>query len=112
VKTSDLVGKDGQVPGIGAMTGPASVAFTMAKGEISKPINTGSSGILLSVVDKQEPTTDDIAKNFDKTREQLLQTKREEIFGVFAGTLTQKYEDAGAVKYSKPEKAPASPFGS
>src|ERR1700722_8105542 len=59
VKTSDLVGKDGQVPGIGAMTGPASVAFTMAKGEISKPINTGSSGILLSVVDKQEPTAED-----------------------------------------------------
>jgi len=112
VKTSDLVGKDGQVPGIGAMTGQASVAFTMAKGEISKPINTGSTGIVLSVVDKQEPTPDDIATHFDKTREQLLETKREEIFGVFAGSLTQKYEDAGAIKYSKQAKAPASPFGS
>jgi len=112
VKTSDLVGKDGQVPGIGAMTGQASVAFTMAKGEISKPINTGSTGIVLSVVDKQEPTPDDIATHFDKTREQLLETKREEIFGVFAGSLMQKYEDAGAIKYSKQSKAPASPFGS
>ncbi len=112
IKTSDLVGKDGQVPGIGAMTGQASVAFTMAKGEISKPINTGSTGIVLSVIDKQEPSADEIAANFDKTREQLLQTKREEMFGVFAGALAKKYEDAGAIHYSKPVKAPASPFGS
>jgi len=111
VQTSDLVGKDAQVPGIGAMTGPASVAFTMAKGDISQPINTGSTGIVLSVVDKQEPTADEIAQNFDKTRDALLEQKREEMFGVFAGSLTQKYEDAGAVKYSKQAKTAPSPFG-
>ncbi len=44
VKTSDLVGKDGQVPDVGSMTGPASVAFTLAKGAISGPINTGRNG--------------------------------------------------------------------
>jgi peptidyl-prolyl cis-trans isomerase D len=112
VKTSDLVDKDGQVPGIGAMSGQASVAFTMAKGEISQPINTGSSGIVLSVIDKQEPTPDDIAKNFDKTRDQLLEQKRGEMFGVFAGTLSQKYEAVGAIKYSKQAKSAPSPFGS
>jgi peptidyl-prolyl cis-trans isomerase D len=112
VKTSDLVGKDGQVPGIGAMSGPASVAFTMAKGDISKPINTGTTGIVLSVVDKQEPAPGDVAANFDKTRDQLLEQKREEMFGVFAGSLTQKYEDAGAIKYSKQAKTTPSPFGS
>ncbi len=111
VKTSDLVAKDGQVPGIGAMSGPASVAFTLDKGAISQPINTGQSGIVLSVIDKQEPTPDDIAKNFDKTRDALREQKREEMFGVFAGTLTQKYEAVGAVKYSKQAKSAPSPFG-
>ena len=110
VKTSDLVGKDAQVPGIGAMSGQASVAFTMAKGEISKPINTGSTGIVLSVLDKQEPTPQEIAQNFDKTKQQMLQTKRDELFGVFAGTLMDKYEKAGAIKYTKKPAAP-SPFG-
>jgi len=110
VKTSDLVGKDGQVPGIGAMSGPASVAFTLAKGQISQPINTGSTGILLSVIDKQEPTPDEIAQHFDKTREQMLQQKRDELFGVFAGTLMEKYEKAGAIKYTKKPQT-ASPFG-
>ncbi len=65
VKTSDLVGKDGQVPDLGSMSGPGAVAFTLAKGAISGPINTGRTGVVLSVVDKQEPTAEDIAKNFD-----------------------------------------------
>ncbi len=112
VKTSDLVGKDGQVPDIGAMSGQGSVAFSLAKGAISGPINTGRTGIVLSVVDKQEPTAEDIAKNFAATREGLLNQQRDEIFRVYIGELTQKYEKGGAVKYSrKPAEPGGSPFG-
>lgn len=111
VKTSDLVGKDGQVPDLGAMSGPASVAFSLAKGAISGPINTGRTGVVLSVIDKQEPTADDIAKNFVATRERLLNDQHEEIFRVYIGELTQKYEKSGAVKYSKRPEPASSPFG-
>ena len=112
VKTSDLVGKDGQVQDIGSMSGPGAVAFTLAKGAISGPINTGRAGVVLSVIDKQEPTAEDIAKNFAVTRERLLNEQHEEIFRVYIGELTQKYEKSGAVKYSKKQPEPgASPFG-
>jgi peptidyl-prolyl cis-trans isomerase D len=112
LKTSDLVGKDGQVPDLGAMSGAGSVAFSLAKGAISGPINTGRSGIVLSVIDKQEPTADDIAKNFAATREKLLNDQHEEIFRVYIGELTQKYEKSGAVRYSKKQPEPgSSPFG-
>ena len=112
VKSSDLVGRDGQVPDIGAMTGPAAVAFTLAQGAISPPINVGTTGVVLSVTDKQEPTADEIAKNFDTTREGLLSQQREEIFRVYVGTLTDMYTKKGAIKYSQKQPAPgASPFG-
>ena len=112
VKTSDMVGKDAQVPDLGPMGGPASVAFTLAKGAISGPINTGQNGVVLSVIDKQEPTAEDIAKNFDATREGLLNQQRDEIFRVYIGDLTQKYEKGGAVKYSRKQPEPgSSPFG-
>ena len=111
VKTSDLVGKDGQVPDLGAMSGAGSVAFSLAKGAISGPINTGRTGVVLSVIDKQEPTADDIAKNFVATRERLLNDQHEEIFRVYIGELTQKYEKSGAVKYSKRPEPASSPFG-
>ena len=112
LKTSDLVGKDGQVPDLGAMSGQGSVAFSLAKGAISGPINTGRTGIVLSVIDKEEPTAEDIAKNFAATREGLLNQQREEIFRVYIGELTQKYEKGGAVRYSKKQPEPgSSPFG-
>jgi peptidyl-prolyl cis-trans isomerase D len=76
------VGQDGQVPDLGSMSGPGAAAFTLAKGQISGPINAGQTGVVLTVTDKQEPTADDIAKNFDQTREQLLDAQREEIYNV------------------------------
>lgn len=113
VKSSDLVGKDGQVPDVGAMSGQGAVAFTLAKGAISPPINEGRVGIVLSVTDKQEPTTEDIAKNFSATKDQLLNDQHEEIFKVYLGNLTDTYEKKGAVKYTKKQPAAgANPFGS
>src|SRR5205807_105673 len=41
VKTSDLVDPAGQVPDVGAMSGPAAAAFDMQPGQISGPINSG-----------------------------------------------------------------------
>jgi peptidyl-prolyl cis-trans isomerase D len=111
VKTSETVGRDAQVPEIGAMSGPGSVAFSLNKGAISSPINLGRAGVVLSVIDKQEPTAEDIAKNFDQTREQLLNDQREEIFRVYVGNVTKKYEESGAVRYSKKQATPALPVG-
>ena len=101
VKSSDLVGQDAQVPDIGAMSGPASVAFTLAKGAISGPINTGPSGVVLTVTDKQEPSADEVAKNFEQTKEQLLNQQREDIFRVYLGTLADKYKNSGGIRLAK-----------
>ncbi|MDE1177446.1 MAG: peptidylprolyl isomerase [Edaphobacter sp.] len=111
VKSSEMVGRDAQVPEIGSMGGPASVAFSLNKGVVSGPINLGRSGVVLTVTDKQEPTADEIAKNFDQTREQQLNDQREELFRVYVGTVTKKYETAGAVRYAKKPTAPALPTG-
>jgi peptidyl-prolyl cis-trans isomerase D len=110
LKTSDLVTQDSQVPDLGSMSGPGAPAFTLAKGAISAPINTGANGVLLQVTDKQEPTADEIAKAFSATREKLLGTQRQELFEVYAETLLNKYTKAGAV-VSNQKKAPPSPLG-
>ena len=111
IKTSGLVGKDGQVTDLGSMSGPGEVAFSLDKGGISGPINAGQTGAVLSVTDKQEPSADDIAKNFDATREQLLGQQREEIFSVFMGTLTDKYSKGNGVRLTR-KPATKSPLGS
>jgi peptidyl-prolyl cis-trans isomerase D len=111
VKTSDFVGQDGQVPDLGAMSGPGSIAFSLPKGAISGPINTGEGGAVLAVIDNQEPTAEETTKNLDTMREQLLNSQRDQIFRVFLGTLSKKYEDGGGVRLSKQPGAPPVPAG-
>jgi peptidyl-prolyl cis-trans isomerase D len=109
VKTSDLVGRDAQIADIGALSGAASVVFTMPKGAISGPINEGVNGAVLQLTDKQEPSAADIAKNFDATKEKLLDEQRQEAFSVFVDSLMNRYQKAGAVVYShKKTEAPLS----
>ena len=104
VKTSDLVLPDGQVPDIGSMSGPASVAFSMKPGEISGPINTGGSGIVFTVIDKQEPTQQDFDAKKDSIRDSLMQNKQSEIFGLFVTNLRDQMEKSGKIKINQQEK--------
>src|SRR5205814_9359061 len=69
VKTSDLVTMDSQVADIGSMSGPASVAFDMKPGEISNAIENGGSGAVFAVVEKQQPSADELAKTKEQVRE-------------------------------------------
>ncbi len=101
LKTSDLVGQTGQVPDIGALSTAAPDLFELKIGQISKPINTGHSGIVAKIDDKQEPTPEETAKNFDATREQLLTEKREQMFEVFVTDLTDRYQKQGGIRMNK-----------
>jgi peptidyl-prolyl cis-trans isomerase D len=101
VKSSDLVGRDAQVTDIGSLTGAASVVFTMPVGAISGPINEGVNGAVLELTDKQEPSAQDIAQHLDATKETLLNQQRQEAFSVFVDSLMNRYQEAGAIIYSK-----------
>jgi peptidyl-prolyl cis-trans isomerase D len=103
VKTSDLVLPDGQVPDIGAMSGPASVAFTMKPGEISGPVSNGTTGAVLLVVDKQAPTDQDFMAKKDEVRDQLAKTKQDELFALFVNNLRDQMEKSGKIKINQDE---------
>ena len=104
LKSSDLVGRDAQIPDVGSMSGPASVLFTLPKNGISGPINEGPNGIVAQVTDKQEPTAEELAKNLPLTREKLLDQQRQETFGLFAASLLQRYQQSGGVVYSRKQQ--------
>jgi peptidyl-prolyl cis-trans isomerase D len=103
MKTSDLVLPDGQVPDIGSMAGPAAVAFTLKPGDISGPIDTTTAGVVLSVLEKQEPSDQDFASKRDEIRAGLLQEKQSEMFGLFIDNLRQEMEKSGKIKINQQE---------
>ena len=103
VKTSDLVLPDGQVPDVGAMTGQASVAFSMKPGEISGPINSGSNGVVIELLENDKPDEADFAAKRDQIHDQLLQGKQQEIFGLFISSLVDDMTKSGKIKRNDEE---------
>ncbi len=105
LKTSELVGRSGQVPDIGAMSGAAAVAFTMKQGEISSPLNLGRSNAVLEIVERQEPALGDpqYIKERDQLREQLAQQKQQELLSMYLSDLSARLEKEGKVKLNKAE---------
>jgi peptidyl-prolyl cis-trans isomerase D len=97
MKTSDLVGRDQQVPDIGSLASAAASLFDLNVGQISTAINNGTTGVVAQITDKQAPSAEDIAKNLDSQRETLLTQRREQMYGVFVGNLVETYEKAGRV---------------
>ncbi len=107
LKTSDLVGLSGQVPDFGQVGQVAPQLFDLKPGELSGPINAGRTGVVAKLVDKQEPTADDIAKNFDQTRDQILYQRRGEAFSIFLGTIMENYRKHNRIMMPKAIGVPA-----
>ncbi|HTW58556.1 MAG TPA: peptidyl-prolyl cis-trans isomerase [Terriglobales bacterium] len=103
LKTSDLVLPDGQVPDIGSMTGQASVAFTMKPGEISGPIMSGANAAVIQLLENEKPNDADFAAKRDQIRDQLLQAKQQELFGLFVSSLRDQMEKSGKIKINQEE---------
>jgi len=103
IKTSELVQPDGQVPDIGSMSGGASAAFSMKPGEISGPITNGNTGVVLSILDRQEPSPQEFEAKKDQVRDSLLLNKQQEMFGLFLTNLRAQLEKAGKIKINQDE---------
>ncbi len=102
VKTSDLVAPDGQVPDIGSMSS-ASAIFNLKPGDISGPITTGGNGVVAQLLDKQAPTDQEFAAKKDEIREQLTESKQNDLFGLFVTNLRKDMENSHRLKVNQEE---------
>lgn len=103
MKTSDFVLPDGQVPDVGSMSGQAAVAFNMKPGEISGPINSGATAVVLAVIENQQPTDAEYAAKRDQIRDQLLLSRQQERFGLFVSSLIDDMTKSGKIKRNEEE---------
>jgi peptidyl-prolyl cis-trans isomerase D len=102
VKTSDLVAPDGQVPDIGSMSS-ASAVFALKPGDISGPITAGGNGVVAQLLDKQAPTDQEFAAKKDEIRQQLVENKQGELFGLFVANLRKDMESSHRLKVNQEE---------
>ena len=103
LETSELVAPEGQVPDIGQMTGQAAVAFIMKPGEISPPIRTGSNGVVLTVIERHEPSLADFEQSREQYRDRLLATRRADLLEVYVENLRERMKKDGRLKINQKE---------
>jgi peptidyl-prolyl cis-trans isomerase D len=106
VKSSDLVGLTGQVPDIGQLGQVAPQLFDLNTGAVSGPIQAERNGVVARITDKQEPNAEEIQKNFDATKDTLLNDRRSEAFNVFASTVMNDYKKRGRIRLSAATTTP------
>jgi peptidyl-prolyl cis-trans isomerase D len=110
VKTSDLVGPSDQVPDLGQISQVAPQLLNLPVGATSDPINAQRTGVVAKIVDKQEPSADEIAKNLDQTRDEMLQERRRDAFGVFVSSTMDDYKkNKRIVRNPKLQQGPTIP---
>ena len=103
VKTSEFVDRNAQVPEMGPMSGDASIAFNMKPGEISSPIRGGSNGVVIKVLEVQEPSPEQMKQGWDTAKDTLLQSKRNEVEALYLENLRSQLEKEGKIKINKKE---------
>jgi peptidyl-prolyl cis-trans isomerase D len=101
MKTSDLVNESGQVPDFGQVGQVAPQLFDLAVGNISGPINAQRTGVVAKILDKQEPTADEMAKNLDQSRDGILERRRADAFNVFLSSVMEDYKKHNRIQISK-----------
>jgi len=108
-KTSDLVGASGQVPDLGEVGQVAPQLLDMKIGDLSGPIDARRTGVVAKIVDRQEPTPDEISKNLDQTRDQILEERRQQAFGIFMSNVMADYTKNKRIQMNKKSAEPEIP---
>jgi parvulin-like peptidyl-prolyl isomerase len=75
----------------------------MKPGEISGPINNGADAAVLQLIESQPPSEADFAAKRDQIRDQLLQAKQQERFGLFVSNLLDEMTKSGKIKRNEEE---------
>jgi peptidyl-prolyl cis-trans isomerase D len=109
VKSSDLVGLSGQVPNVGELGQVAPQLFDLNVGAVSGPIDAERNGVVARITDKQEPSADEIQKNFDETRDEMLDQRRNDAFNVFLSGVMDQYKKQGLIRMNAKAAGPEAP---
>ncbi len=101
-KTSDLLARDGSIPGA-ASGKQLGAAFSLNAGGVGAPLNLGQNWLVYRVAEKQEPNPADFEKQKRELTETVLQSKRNLAYEAFRTSLETRLKQEGKLKLM-PEK--------
>jgi peptidyl-prolyl cis-trans isomerase D len=82
-KTTELIPRESPIPDVGISPQVDAVAFSLPQGVVSQPIRTDNAIVVVRVVDKKEPTPAEYAADKEKTRDDLVNERRNRFFNAY-----------------------------
>ncbi len=82
-KTTEMIARDQPIPDIGISPQVDAAAFALPVGAISQPIKTDNALVVVRVTDKKQPTPAEYAADREKTRDDLVNERRNRFFSAY-----------------------------
>ena len=90
VKTTDLIARGAPIGEIGVSPAVEAAAFALPAGGVSDPIVTDNGAAIVKVLERKEIAADDMAKQKDALRTELLNDRKQKFFAAYMAKARQR----------------------
>jgi len=90
VKTTELIARGAPIGDAGVSPALEAAAFGLAKGAVSDPVVTENGAAIVKVLDRQDVAPDQLAKEKDSLRTELLNDRKQKFFAAYMAKARQK----------------------
>ena len=89
-KTTDLIARGTPIGDAGVSPAAEAAAFSLAPGAVSDAITTDNGAVVVKVVERKDPTADEIKNGVSTTKDQLLTERRGRFFAAYMQKAKEK----------------------
>ncbi|HJR60815.1 MAG TPA: peptidyl-prolyl cis-trans isomerase [Vicinamibacterales bacterium] len=83
VKTTELIARGSPIADAGVSPAIDAAAFTLPAGSVSDPITTENGAVVVKVLERKDPTADEIAAGKQTTKDELMNERRGRFFAAY-----------------------------
>ena len=91
-KTTDLVVRGAALPDVGVSPAVDAAAFALPQGGVSDPIVTDTGAVIVKVVEKKNPTADELKTGRDAVKNELLNQQKQRFYGSYMAKARERMD--------------------
>jgi peptidyl-prolyl cis-trans isomerase D len=92
VQTTDLISRGAPIGDAGVSPAIDAVAFSLPEGSVSDPITTDNGAVVVRVVERQEPSAEEVASGRQGMRDELMNERRGRFFAAYMGKARERMD--------------------
>ena len=92
VQTTDLISRGAPIGDAGISPAIDAVAFSLPEGAVSDPITTDNGAVVVRVVERQEPSAEEVASGKQGMRDELMNERRGRFFAAYMGKARERMD--------------------